>query len=77
VHVIGHPNGLPLKVAGNARVTKNDGAECFESDEESTRVTLFSRLLGPGWQELDDNPATVAIAAGTPLGPTGLTVPSL
>jgi V8-like Glu-specific endopeptidase len=130
VHVIGYPNGLPLKVAGNARVTKNQTADYFESnvdalagssggpvfdsvthevegiyvrsqygqevvfqpnrdcyvirlvsatpgagsdgpDEESTRVTLFSQLLGPGWQELDDNPATLSIAAGAPLGPLG------
>jgi Trypsin-like peptidase domain len=130
VHIIGHPHGLPLKVAGNARVTANSTAEYFEADldalaassgspvfdsvthevegiyvrsrysqefvpapgkscytirliprtplpgqdgpdEESTRVTLFSSHLGPGWQELDDNPATLAIAAGAPLGPIG------
>jgi hypothetical protein len=124
LHIIGHPNGLPLKVAGNARVLKNDTDEYFEADvdamaansgspvfdsvthevegiyvrskyseefvpgpggncyvvrliprtpppgsndgpdEESTRVTLFSDLLVPGWQELDDNPATVSLAAG-------------
>ena len=124
VHIIGHPNGLPLKVAGNASVTRNSTAEYFEADldamaassgspvfdsvthevegiyvrsryneefvpgprgdcyvvrliprtpppgsdtgpdEESTRVTLFSHLLTPGWQELDDNAATVALAAG-------------
>jgi hypothetical protein len=133
VHVIGYPNGLPLKVAGNARVTRNVTAEYFESnvdalagssggpvfdsvthevegiyvrsgygqevvfqpskdcyvirlisptpgpgsdgpDEESTRVSLFSRHLPPGWQEVDDNPATLSVAAGAPFGPLGPTL---
>lgn len=116
LHVIGHPIGLPLKIAGGARVTGNSPARFFFADldiysgnsgspvfnsitheveglcvrEEGTfgdfvkagdcwkstvwpqdgsgveinRATQFAALLGPGWQELDDNPATTAIAAG-------------
>ena len=134
VHVIGYPNGLPLKVAGNATRDQESGAQIFESnvdaldgssggpvfdsvthevegiyvrsgythrgrlpaqqwllrhaprprharrpssygpDEESTRVSLFSRHLPPGWQEVDDNPATLSIAAGASFGPLGPTL---
>lgn len=32
--------------------------------EECTRTTLFASLLGPGWQQLDDNRLTTSITAG-------------
>lgn len=35
VMVIGHPNGLPAKFAGNARVTENTAPEFFKTDLDS------------------------------------------
>jgi hypothetical protein len=123
VHVIGHPAGLPVKVA-SGKVTRNSDLEVFETSydalggnsgspvfnsvthevegihvrgmaaqevreregrgcneymvwaveqaaEVSTRTSAFVSRLGPGWQEVDDNPATKAIAVGAPAGPVG------
>lgn len=120
VHAIGHPKGLPLKLADQAVVTKvgtsdfltnldtfqgNSGCPVFNSlthevegilvrgisgqdftldsdleclrwavaastdtgSSECTRAsvlaTALAQYVGPGWQELDDSLATVAVAA--------------
>ena len=116
VHVVGHPAGLPVKVAGNATVLDNtqgaffaadldifggnSGSPVFNSQTHEvegilvrreldfvptglgcnmsyvyflpgtysgaavTRAAQFAARLGLGWQELEDNALTSAIAAG-------------
>jgi hypothetical protein len=116
VHVVGHPAGLPVKVAGNATVLDNtpgaffaadldifggnSGSPVFNSQTHEvegilvrreldfvpsglgcnmsyvyflpgtyygaavTRAAQFATRLGLGWQELEDNALTSAVAAG-------------